>query len=136
MNYMAEVTRDQIIEAARNQKQRRELMHVSEMGGDIWVKGQSGTDRDRDDERFRIKTGRKAGQVNLSNFRAFKSAQVIVNSDGSRKFSDDDAKWLGDFPSGVLDRILAKSAELSGATDDEAEEIKNGSASEDSATSS
>lgn len=126
------LTREQIQEASRSAKIDRERMVVPEFGGDgvIWVRGMSAREQDKVEESFRIKSGKRAGQIDQTNFRAAVTAKVVVNEAGERMFSDNDAEWLGRFKSGVLDRIIAKSRELSGATDEEAEEMGNDSESQ------
>lgn len=126
------LTREQIQEASRSAKIDRERMVVPEFGDDgvIWVRGMSAREQDKVEESFRIKSGKRAGQIDQTNFRAAVTAKVVVNEAGERMFSDNDAEWLGRFKSGVLDRIIAKSRELSGATDEEAEEMGNDSESQ------
>jgi hypothetical protein len=134
------VTREQMLEAARNAKIEREALIVPELGGRIWVRGMSGTERDKFEEGLRIRKGKRAGQSDLRNFRAQLAVKVIVDENGGRLLNDDDAQIFGRFPAGVLDRIISKSTELSGKADEDVEELGNdsasGAASGDSASSS
>ena len=125
------LTREQIQESARTAKIDRELMVVKEFGGDgqIFVRGMSAKEQDRVEESFRIKTGRRTGQIDMTNFRAAMVAKVVVNEQGERLFSDNDAEWLSKFKSGIHDRIIAKSRELSGGTEEEIDEMGKGSGS-------
>ena len=126
------LTRDQILQAARTAKIERDKLHVPELGGDIYVRGMSGKERDEFEEGLRIPKGKRAGQSDLRNFRAKLAVKVIVTEDGQRILSDEDASIFGQLPAGVLDRIISRCAELSGMADEEAEDLGNASASEGS----
>ena len=127
----AAISGDQIRQASRESRIEREELQVPEFGGAIFVRGMSGSERDKLEESFRIKKGRKAGQVDLRNFRASRVSRVVVNAEGERLLNDteSDIAMLGRFPSGVLDRIIAKSEELSGRDPEEVDDLKNDSAS-------
>lgn len=123
------LTRDQILEAARNAKIERASLIVPELGGEIFVRGMSGIERDKFEEGLRIRKGKRAGQSDLRNFRAQLAVRVIVKDDGSRLLLDADADVFGQLPAGVLDRIIAKCTELSGMAAEEVDDLGNGSAS-------
>lgn len=133
---MACLTGDQIREAARNAKIDRALLVVPELGGEIYVRGMSGKERDRFEEGLRIRTGKKAGQSDLQNFRAKLAVKVIVDENGERLLADNDSDLFGRLPSGVLDRIISKCSDLSGKAETEIEDLGNDSGSEDSVASS
>lgn len=128
---MAVLTREQILEAARAAKIERALLTVPELGGDIYVRGMSGKERDKFEEGLRIRNGKKTGQSDLRNFRAQLAVRVIVNEAGERLLNDsvEDVDVIGRLPAGVLDRIIAKCQELSGKAEEEIEYLGNGSAS-------
>jgi hypothetical protein len=123
-----DVTGDQIREAARNARIDRGPLVVPELGGRIYVRGMSGKERDKFEEGLRIRKGKRAGQSDLQNFRAKHAVKVIVDKDGQRLLNDGDAELFGRMPAGVLDRIIAKCTELSGAAED-LEDLGNDSAS-------
>lgn len=133
---MACLTGEQIREAARTAKIDRAPMNVPELGGEIWVRGQSGKERDQFEESRRFKKGPKAGQSDLRNFRAVLATKVIVNEAGERLLNDNDADVLGRLGVVVLDRILAKSNELSGIAEEAVEDLGNDSGQEGSGASS
>lgn len=128
---MALLTGDQIREAARAAKIERALLVVPELGGEIYVRGMSGRERDRFEEGLRIRKGARVGQSDLRNFRAQLAAKVIVDEKGERLMNDseEDVALLGRLPAGVLDRILAKCNELSGKAAEEIDDMGNDSAS-------
>lgn len=130
------LTRDQILQAARSAKIERDKLTIKELGGEVYVRGMSGTEKDEFEEGLRIRKGRKAGQSDLRNFRARLAVKVIVTEDGQRILTDDDAAIFGKMPAGVLDRIISRCQELSGGTDDEAQDLGNDSGSAGSDASS
>ena len=123
------LTGEQIRDAACNAKIERESLVVPELGGEIYVRGMSGKERDKFEEGMRIRKGRMAGQSDLRNFRAQLAVRVIVDAAGERLLNDGDADLMGKLPAGVLDRIIAKSTELSGKATEEIDELGNVSAS-------
>lgn len=124
------LTREQMLEAARNAKIERDTLTVPELGGEIWVRGMSGTERDKFEEGLRIRKGKRAGQTDLRNFRAQLAVRVIVDEQGQRVLTDADAEIFGRVPAGVLDRIIARCTELSGKADEEIDDLGNASASQ------
>lgn len=137
---MATITREQILDAARHAKIDRDKLVVPELGGEIYVRGMSGKERDEFEEGLRIRRGRRTGQMDLRNFRAKLAARVIVNEAGERLLNDEDSLIFGKLQSGVLDRIIARCTELSGTSDEDIDELGpgsvNGGASGDSSSSS
>jgi hypothetical protein len=124
------LTRDQLLEAARTARIERDRLYVPELGGDIWVRGMSGLERDKFEEGLRIRRGRRAGQTDMRNFRAQLAVRVIVDDQGNRLLNDLDADIFGKLPAGVLDRIIARCTELSGKAAEEIEDMGNDSASQ------
>lgn len=134
------LTRDQMIEAAKNARIERDKLLVPELGGEIWVRGMSGIERDKFEEGLRIRKGKRAGQSDLRNFRAQLAVRVIVDDQGQRVLNDLDADIFGRLPAGVLDRIITRCNELSGKAQEELDDLGNDSASpaasDDSSSSS
>lgn len=124
------LSREDLLEAARKAADiPRESLHVPELGGDVWVRGMSGRERDRFEEALRIRKGRRAGQTNLLNYRAKLAVQCLMNAEGERLMTDADADALGQLPVGVLDRIAQKVNELSGRDAEEMDDLGNDSGS-------
>lgn len=126
---MGVLTGEQIREAAGRVMIEREMLTVPELGGEIYVRGMSGKERDKFEEGLRIRKGKRTGQSDLRNFRATLAVKVIVDAAGERLLHDGDADLFGRLPAGVLDRIIAKCTELSGKAEEEIDEMGNGSAS-------
>lgn len=130
MDDVMDLTGEQIREAARNAKIEREPMVVPELGGRIWVRGMSGKERDKFDQYMRQRT-LPSGKLDMREFRPRFASRVIVDKAGQRVLndSDGDIELLGRLPVGILDRIIAKSNDLSGTTKEEADDLGNASAS-------
>lgn len=124
------LTRDQLLEAAKHARIERDRLLVPELGGEIYVRGMSGIERDKFEEGLRIRRGKRAGQSDLRNFRAQLAVRVIVDENGQRLLTDLDADIFGRLPAGVLDRIISRCTELSGKAQEEIDELGEGSASE------
>lgn len=122
---VADLTREQILERARAAKIERAALVVPELGGRIWVRGMSGKERDKFEEGMRLRSGPNRGSVDMKNFRARFVVRVVVNKDGAQLFNEMDSDVIGKLPAGVLDRIIAKSTELSAASDEGVEELGN-----------
>lgn len=125
------LTRDQLLDAAKKAQIERDRLFVPELGGDIWVRGMSGIERDKFEEGLRIRRGRRAGQSDLRNFRAQLAVRVIVDESGNRILNDLDADIFGKVPAGVLDRIIARCTELSGKAAEDIDDMGNGSENQD-----
>ena len=132
---MSALTRDQILQAARNAKIERDEISIPELGGKVFVRGMSGKERDEFEEGLRIRKGKRSGQTDLRNFRARLAVKIIVDGEGQRILTDDDAAIFGQMPAGVLDRIISRCTELSGLAEEEIEDEKNASGSEGSVVS-
>ncbi len=125
---MSALTREQMLEAVRHATIERDRLTVPELGGEVWVRGMSGTERDQFEEGLRIRKGKRAGQSDLRNFRAQLAVRVLVTDEGARILTNADAEIFGKLPAGVLDRIISRCTELSGKADEEIDDLKNGSA--------
>ena len=123
------LTREQILERGAQLQMERELVVIPELGGDVYVRGMSGAERDQFEEGLRVRTGRRAGQTDLRNFRARFAVRVIVDEQGQRLLEDGDIGVLGRLPASTLDRIIATCTRLSGQTEEELRDLGNASAS-------
>jgi hypothetical protein len=61
--------------------------------------------------------------MNLRNIRAKLVALTVVDEDGNRIFSDEDAEALGKKSAAALDRIFAVAQRLSGLRPEDVEEL-------------
>jgi len=116
---MAVLNRDDILKVDDLQK---ELVPVPEWGGDVWVYGMTGGERDAFEAEVLIQ--RKGGaHIDTRNIRAKMAARCIRNEDGKRMFGDGDIKALAKKSAKALDRIFSKAQELSGISDEDVEEL-------------
>lgn len=122
---MAFLTRDEIRAAAQADVSRKTLT-ITELGGDVVVRGMSGKELSLFHETLYSGKGKKR-KVVTTNIQAKMAVRCVENADGSRMFTDEDAEWLGGLKAGILTRIYDAIQELSGIGDedeDDADEEK------------
>jgi hypothetical protein len=128
---MTILTHDQILQA---NDIVTETVSVPEWGGEVLVRGLSGSERDAFEDATLEQVG-KSRKVNLANVRARLCALSIVDENGKRMFSDGEVRALGRKSAAALDRVFSVAQRLSGLTDEDVEELaknSNGGQSEDS----
>lgn len=102
------LTRDQILAAKGPDT---ETVHVPEWGGDVGVRGFTGTERDR----FELGSlAHKDDLEKLAGLRAKVVSWVTLGEDGKQLFTPKDLSWLGDQPAKALDRIYSVALRMSG----------------------
>lgn len=104
----------------------REAVDVPEWGGAVYVRGLSGTERDRFEASVVQQKGRDR-TLNLSNVRAKLCALCIVDEDNKRLFSDMDVQALGGKSAAALSRVFDAAQKLSGLTTEDVEELSKNS---------
>ncbi len=107
-----------------------ELIEVPEWGGDVWVKGMTGQERDKFEDELIIRStvgkGRKTTQVSevsLADIRAKLCSMTICDKDKTRLFTEKDVKALSKKIEAALQRVFEIAQELSGITDDDIDEL-------------
>jgi hypothetical protein len=111
---------------------KTQTVPVPEWGGDVLVRGLTGAELDAYQGSMRQMRPRLDGKgmemVLLSdNNRAKLLVKCLVNESGERLFADTDAPALGRKSAAALDRLYDVAAELSGLSDESAEEIEGNS---------
>lgn len=117
---MALLTRDQILQA--NDIQSRTIA-VPEWGGEVRVRGLTGTERDRYEAS--LLQERKGGgyKQNLRNARTRLVVLGCVDEQGRRLFNDGDIEALAARSAAALERVFAAIREMSGMTEADIEEL-------------
>jgi hypothetical protein len=103
-----------------------EDLEVPEWGGTVRVRALTGAERDAYEASMRQQRG-KEFIANLANVRAKLVVRSVVDDDGERIFSDQDANALGKKSAAALDRIFECSARLSRLSDEDVEELAKNS---------
>jgi hypothetical protein len=106
-----------------------EPVAVPEWGGEVIVKGMSGTERDAFEASIRPK-----GVLDLRNARAKLLVRVLVNEQGTRLFADSQAGDLGKRSAAVIERLYDVAARLSGMSEQAVEELEGNSDAEPTET--
>lgn len=99
-----------------------EKVDVPEWHGSVFVKGMSGTERDRFEASIVEQRGKNA-KVSMENIRAKLAAESICDEDGNRLFSIEDINALGEKSASALQRVFDVAQRLSGITGEDVEEL-------------
>ena len=117
------LSREEILNASDIQI---ELVHVPEWGGDVYVRGMSGAERDQFEATV-ISVGVGSDRsVNLENIRAKLCAMTICDAEGKKYFSSSDIKDLSKKSAIALQRIFTVAQRLSGLTQTDIDELAEG----------
>lgn len=119
---MSTLKRDDILKV---QDIKIEKISVPEWGGDVYVKGMTGTERDAFEGSI-VSANGKNTSVNMVNIRAKLAAQSICDEGGTRLFDDKDIKVLGAKSATALQRIFEVAQRLSGIGDEAMQELAGG----------
>lgn len=102
---------------------KSERVAVPEWGGEVIVRGLTGTERDEFEQSI---MGQK-GTINLANTRARLVVYSVIDEDGKRLFEDWDVKALGQKSAAALDRVVSVAMRLSGISDTDMEDLTGNS---------
>jgi hypothetical protein len=107
---------------------KTETIPVPEWGGEVIVKGLSGTERDSFEAESLQGKG-KNQTVNLVNLRARLVARSLVDANGERLFADHDVELLGKKSAQALSRVFDVAQRLSGLSNTDVEDLTKNSES-------
>ena len=113
------LTRDAILKA---HDLPTEVVEIPEWNGAVIVRGLTGAERDAFEQSIVEQRGKNT-RMNLRNIRAKLVALTVVDENGNRVFSDEDAEALGKKSAAALDRIFAVAQRLSGLRPEDVEEL-------------
>ena len=113
------LTRDDILRANDSQM---EAVDVPEWGGQVLVKGLSGTERDRFEQDSIDQRG-KTTKLNFTNIRARLLVLCLVDEQGNRLFQRSDIDMLGQKSAAALNRVFEVARRLSGLNQEDVEEL-------------
>jgi len=112
------LSKDDILKAADTQT---EEVDVPEWGGTVLVRGLTGTERDEYEASLMVRRGDQM-VMNTANGRAKLIAKCVVDDDGRRLFTDQDANALGEKSGKALDRLFDVASRLSGLREEDVKE--------------
>ena len=116
---MSVLKRDDILQA---EDIKTELVPVPEWGGDVYVKGMNGAERDKFEGSLVILRG-KDKQMNMTNIRAKLASMTICDDKSKRLFNENDVQALSQKSAAALQRVFVVAQKLSGISDDDIEEL-------------
>ena len=106
-----------------------EKVNIPEWGGEVWVKGFTGAERDAFEiSIMEFREGKKPKLV-LENMRAKLCAMTVCDEKGNRIFKDEDIPALGKKSAKALSLIFDKAQELNGLSDEDVEKLSKNSVS-------
>jgi len=114
------LSRDQIREAAKAKLPTKTLAlnFPPQLVGDVIVRGMGGKELSLFNESLFTGNGKKRKVVTV-NIQARMAVRCVVDEDGVRMFTDDDAEWLGELRADALAVIFKEIQKLSGLGDDD-----------------
>lgn len=121
---MAFLTRDQILNA---NDLDRELVHVPEWGGKLYVRAMTGAERDKFEASVISTNKRGQTESNFANLRARLVALCAVDEDGEALFRPTDIAALGRKSARALQRVYDAAQRLNGMSSDDMEELAGNS---------
>lgn len=116
------LTKDDILKADDIQK---ELVSVPEWGGDVYVRGMTGAERDKFEAGIVQMRGTER-TLNMSNIRAKMASLTICDEQGKRLFNDADIAKLAEKSANALQRVFQVAQKLSGIGDADVKELAEG----------
>jgi len=112
-----------------------EDLEVPEWKGTVRVRALTGAERDDYEASMHQQRGKNNYVRNLANVRAKLVVRCVVDEDGKRIFTDQDANALGKKSAAALDRIFEVAARLSRLSEEDVEELAGKSESDQSESS-
>lgn len=106
-----------------------EELDVPEWGGTVRVRSLSGTELDAYQASMRLQRGNEF-IANMLNIRAKLVVRAVVDEDGKRLFTDNDAPALGEKSAAALNRVFEVASRLSRLSEEDVEELGKGSESD------
>lgn len=113
------LTRDAILGA---NDIRIEKLAVPEWGGEVYVKGMTGSERDRFELSIMQIRG-KSQTINMQNVRAKLASVTVCDEKGNLLFAQADIEVLGGKSASALQRVFNLARHLSGLTDEDVKEL-------------
>lgn len=105
---------------------KSETVSVPEWGGEVYVRGMTGAERDRfEGSIIEMKSGGKQS-FNMENVRAKLCQFCICDENGKRLFAENDVAALAKKSALALQRVYDVAAKLSGLGEKEIEELADG----------
>lgn len=98
----------------------RELLSVPEWGGEVYVRGMTGAERDKLE--FKLAQRRKAGKS--TRFRASLAVATVCDENWNPIFGPEDVDAIDSMPAAGLGRVADVAMRLSGIGAEDAEELE------------
>jgi hypothetical protein len=116
------LSKDDLLKAEDLAAEEVDLSGIPPYNGTVLVRGMTGRERDEFEASIMVRRGGRM-VPDLTNTRAKVVAKCLVDDDGARMFTDQEAVLLGEKSGAVIDRIYAVAARLSGLRDEDMAEM-------------
>lgn len=116
------LTREQILAQAQTPL-RIETVPVPEWSGDVLIREWTGTERDRFENQFVTKEGKRDLDA-AENARARMVAASVVDEHGNLEFTVKDIAVLGSLSAAALDRVFKRVRDLNNMSDKDVAELE------------
>ena len=107
-----------------------EKVSIPELGGDVYIRAMSGSERDAWERSLIVGRGKRR-DVDTTNVRAKLVVRVLCDDTGARLMADSDAEALGHLRVDILTKLYEVAQRMSGVTDKDVEELGKDSAPAD-----
>lgn len=109
----------------------RKRLYVEAFGGIVCMQEMKSIERDAYEAslviKLRGKGGKEKREVTTHNIRAKLVCRMVIDENGARVFTDEDAALLGQLPAADMDRLWTAAQALSGVTEEDIEELAGNS---------
>ena len=120
---MAALSKEQILSC---NDLAQEVVNIPEWGGDVVVRCLTGEERDELEKLTFKEKSDGTREIDLQNFRAKLISLCVVDENGQRMFSSEDALLLSKKSAKAIDRVFVAAEKLSGLRrEDEDKALKN-----------
>jgi hypothetical protein len=93
-------------------------VEVPEWGGHVFVRTMSGIERDQFEQWC------QAHLDDMTNIRGVLAALTVVDANGARLFTREDAQWLGEKSAKALNRVAEKAQDMNGLSSADIEDLE------------
>jgi len=124
---MSFLSKDALLSAAASKNLPLERVDVPALGGHVFIRGMSGSERDGWETSL-VQGRGKQQRINTENVRAKLLVRVLCDEAGVRLFDNADAAALGGLRVDVLTKLYEVAQRLSGVSDADVEELGKDSA--------
>jgi hypothetical protein len=104
----------------------REEVELPELGGSVWIKGMTASDRSKFEREFQTSSGKRSKR-RMDEIRERLVIACVCNEDGTLLLTERDIEAIGRQPIGVIERIVDVAQRLCGMSNADVEAMAKNS---------